>query len=54
MLSILMQNFFVDDISLITVDYNQTVAAGLLNRYLKFITDWAYQYKMKFYPNKNN
>ena len=37
---------FADDTSLFTVVYNETVAADQLNRDLKVVTDWAYQWKM--------
>ena len=37
---------FADDTSLFTVVYDETVAADQLNRDLKVITDWAYQWKM--------
>ena len=39
-------NLFADDTSLFTVVYDETVAAGQLNRDLKVVTDWAYQWKM--------
>ena len=39
---------FADGTSLFTVVYDETVAAGQLNRDLKVVTDWAYQWKMQF------
>ena len=44
---------FADDTSLFTVVYDETVAADQLNRDLKVITDWAYQWKMQFNPDIN-
>ena len=42
-----------DDTSLFTVVYDETVAADQLNRDLKVVTDWAYQWKMQFNPDIN-
>ena len=39
---------FADDASLFIVVYDETVAADQLNRDLKVVTDWAYQWKMHF------
>ena len=39
---------FADDTSLFTVVYDETVAADQLNRDLKVVIDWAYQWKMQF------
>ena len=44
---------FADDTSLFTVVYEETVAADQLNRDLKVVTDWAYQWKMQFNPDIN-
>ena len=44
---------FADDTSLFTVVYDETVAADQLNRDLKVITDWAYQWKMQFNSDIN-
>ena len=44
---------FADDTSLSTVVYNEGIAADQLNRDLKVISDWAYQWKMQFNPDKN-
>ena len=44
---------FADDTSLFTVVYNETVVADQLNRDLKVVTDWAYQWKMQFNPDIN-
>ena len=44
---------FADDISLFTVVYEETVTADQLNRDLKVVTDWAYQWKMQFNPDIN-
>ena len=44
---------FADDTSLFTVVYDETVAADQLNRDLKVVTDWAYQWKMQFNPDIN-
>ena len=37
---------FADDTSLFTVVYDESGAANQLNRDLKTISDWAYQWKM--------
>ena len=44
---------FADDTSLFTVVYDETVAADQLNRDLKVVTDWAYQWIMQFNPDIN-
>ena len=44
---------FADDTSLFTVVCDETVAADQLNRDLKVVTDWAYQWKMQFNPDIN-
>ena len=41
---------FADDTSLFTVVYNETVAADQLQRDLKVVIDWVYQWKMQFNP----
>ena len=42
---------FADDTSLFTVVYDETVAADQLNKDLKVVIDWAYQWKMQFNPD---
>ena len=42
-----------DDTSLFTVVYDESTAADQLIRDLKVISDWAYQFKMQFNPDKN-
>ena len=42
-----------DDTSLSTVVYHKIVAGDQLNRYLKVITDWAYQWKTQFTSDIN-
>ena len=42
-----------DDTSLFTVVYDEGTAADQLIRDLKVISDWTYQFKMQFNPNKN-
>ena len=44
---------FADDTSLFTVVHDETVAADQLNRDLKVVTDWAYQWEMQFNPDIN-
>ena len=44
---------FADDTSLFTVVYDADTAASKLNRDLKIISTWAYQWKMQFNPDKN-
>ena len=44
---------FADDTYLFTVVYDETVAADQLNRDLKAVTNWAYQWKMQFNPDIN-
>ena len=48
-----MQNFFADDTSLFTVVYDEITSANQLNRDLKIISEWAYQWKMQFNPDIN-
>ena len=47
------EKLFADDTSLFTVVYDEGIAADQLNRDLKVISDWAYQWKMQFNPDKN-
>ena len=47
------EKLFADDTSLFTVVYVEGIAADQLNRDLKVISDWAYQWKMQFNPDKN-
>ena len=42
-----------DDTSLFTVVYEIEVAATQLNSDLEIISQWAYQWKMQFNPDKN-
>ena len=42
---------FADDTSLFTVVYDENIATEQLNRDLKIIADWAYQWKMQFNPD---
>ena len=44
---------FADDTSLFTVVYEKEVAATQLNNDLEIISQWAYQWKMQFNPDKN-
>ena len=44
---------FADDTSLFTIVYDENIAASQLNKDLKIISEWAYQWKMKFNPDKN-
>ena len=44
---------FADDTSLFTVVYDVDIAANKLNRDLKIISIWAYQWKMQFNSDKN-
>ena len=44
---------FADNTSLFTIVYDEAVAAGQLNCDLSIISDWAYQWKMQFNPDKN-
>ena len=44
---------FADDTSLFTVLYEKEVAATQLNSDLEIISQWAYQWKMQFNPDKN-
>ena len=43
---------FADDTSLFTAVCDKNVAAHQLNCDLKIISDWAYQWKMQFNPDK--
>ena len=43
---------FPDDTSLFTVVYDEIISANQLNRDLKIISEWAYQWKMQFNPDK--
>ena len=43
---------FADDTFLITIVYDENIAAEQLNNYLKNISEWAYQWKMQFNPDK--
>ena len=43
-----------DNTSLFTVVYDEGTAADQLNRDLKVISDWAYQWKMQFNPDKTS
>ena len=42
---------FADDTSLFTVVYDEEIAADQLNKDLKIISEWAYQWKMQFNPD---
>ena len=42
---------FADDTSLFTVVYDKNIATEELNRGLKIIAEWAYQWKMQFNPD---
>ena len=44
---------FADDTSLFTVIYDEITSANQLNRNLKIISEWAYQWKMQFNPDIN-
>ena len=44
---------FADDTSLFTIVYDENIVASQLNNDLKIISEWAYQWKMKFNPDKN-
>ena len=44
---------FADDTSLFTVVYDEIESANQLNRDLKIISEWAYQWKMQFNPDIN-
>ena len=46
-------NFFVDDTMLFSVVNNPATSANQLNRDLKVISQWAYQWKMNFNPDHN-
>ena len=46
-------NVQTDDTSLFTVVYEREVAATQLNSDLEIISQWAYQWKMQFNPDKN-
>ena len=51
MISVLMQNFLL--MILFTVVYDETVVSDQVNKDLKAVTDWAYQWKMQFNPDIN-
>ena len=42
---------FADDTSLFAVVYDEHIATEQLNRDLKIIAEWAYQWKMQFNPD---
>ena len=44
---------FADDTSLFTVVYDEITSLNQLNRDLKIISEWAYQWKMQFNPDIN-
>ena len=44
---------FADDTSLFTVVYDEITSVNQLNRDLKIISEWAYQWKMQFNPDIN-
>ena len=44
---------FADDTSLFTVAYDEIASANQLNRGLKIIFEWAYQWKMQFIRDTN-
>ena len=44
---------FAADGSLFAVVYDESAAADQLNRDLKVLSDWTYQWKMQFNPDKN-
>ena len=44
---------FADGTSLFATVYDEAVAADQLNCDLSIISDWAYQWKMQFNPDKN-
>ena len=44
-----MQNYLL----MFTVVYDEGIATDQLNRDPKVISDWAYQWKMQFNPDKN-
>ena len=44
---------FANDTSLFTIVYDENIAASQLNNDLKITSEWAYQWKMKFNPDKN-
>ena len=43
-----------NDTSLFIIVYDEAVAADQLNCDLSIISDWAYQWKMQFNPDKIN
>ena len=45
--------FFADDTMLFSVVNNPAISANELNHDLKDISQWAYQWKMKFNPDLN-
>ena len=44
---------FAEDTSLFTVVYDEIISANQLNRDLKIISEWAYQWKIQFNPDIN-
>ena len=43
---------FADDTSLFTIVYDENIAAEQLNNDLKIMSEWVYQWKMQFNPDK--
>ena len=43
---------FADDTSIFTSVYDENIVAEQLSNDLKFIYEWAYQWKMQFNPDK--
>ena len=52
MISVLSAKLFADDTSLFVIVYDESIAAEQLNNDLKIISEWAYQWKMQFNPDK--
>ena len=44
---------FAEDTSLFTVVYDEIISENQLNRDLKIISEWAYQWKIQFNPDIN-
>ena len=53
MTSVLMQNLLLTTHLLFTVIYDAITSANQLNRDLKIISEWAYQWEMQFNPDIN-
>ena len=53
MITVLMRNVLLMIHFYFTVIYYGTVATDQLNRDLKVVTDWTYQWKMQFKPDIN-